>query len=175
MISIICSWRSARLSAELMKVATSLDADFRRMLERPLVAPGRVMPTNRPMIARTTMSSIRVTPRREQAKGLLHKLFPTDDVRIFAFSSGLAVEAVGDDVRLVPVLSGELVDIGMSPGIQRNFFRQIGAVPVGHVARLQAEGRQPLVGGRECSDIELVSAHRGAERFDLAPGRYDFT
>ena len=41
---------------------TSLEAPFRRMLERPLVAAGRVTPTSRPMIARTTMSSMRVMP-----------------------------------------------------------------------------------------------------------------
>ena len=92
MISITCSWRSARLSAEVIKLATSLDAPFRRMLERPLVAAGRVTPTSRAMIAMTTMSSMRVTPEPlPNGRGSEKLLFPADDVGIFAFAAGLTV------------------------------------------------------------------------------------
>src|SRR4051812_5922917 len=126
MISINCSWRSARLSAEFMKLAISPAAPFKRMLERPLVAAGRLTPTRRPMRATTTMSSMRVTPYRsltvaarkarkvaarkaDEAIEARLRLFPADDNGIVALTTGLAVASEADDIGLIAMLAGVLV------------------------------------------------------------------
>src|SRR5215831_3655047 len=189
--------RCARFTAALRKAATESVAETMRTLSSPAESAGKDTPTISPMIARTTTISTSVMPRsycrppglqaRAQPATLRASrasvgqeadttglLLPTDDVGIDSFAAGLPIGAQADNIRLVvPVLSRIPVGVVHAPGIFRDVLRQVWAIPLKHVGRLDAQRQQTLFRGGERPGVELVCSERGHKIGDLAPCRSD--
>src|SRR5262249_718368 len=93
--------------------------------------------------------------------------FPTNDVRIVSFAAGRAVAAEADDVGIKTVVTGELVNVVVPPGVLRDFLRRVGALPAVHTLGLLAKRLQTLLGGRVGGGGAIVIAKEGQETVDL--------
>src|SRR5713101_4387159 len=71
-------------------------------------------------------------------------VFPANDIGGSPFAPGLSIRAIADDVGLFAMLARKLVDVGMAPGIERDLLAKVGAVPLIHVRRLDAQGLEAL-------------------------------
>src|SRR4051812_24427359 len=117
--------RCARFTAALRKDETESVAVIMWTASRPATMEGNATPTMSARIATTTIISISVTPRRDRPLFF----FPTCDVGILPFTTGLPIGAVAHDVRLVAsVLAGKAIDILVAPGIFRD-LRHVRPVP----------------------------------------------
>src|SRR5580698_2699422 len=110
------------------------------------------MPAMRAISPTTTIISISVTPRVDLAgrshecerctqECVRHKrlVSPTDDVRIDPVSARRSVGAQADNVGLISVISGEVIDIRVTPGIVLNLLLQIRPLPVLNALGLLAQ------------------------------------
>src|ERR1019366_7823732 len=122
--SITCWRRLARSIAVLRKLTTVSDTERRRRDSTPAAALGKAMPVTSAISVSTINSSMSVMPAR--------RLFvaPTDNVGVVPFSTGLAVGAQRNDVRLISVIAGEFVEIRMAPRVFRRVLRQIRTGPL---------------------------------------------
>src|SRR5579885_2720447 len=162
-ISTGCCRRSAWSTAPLRMLDTESVAERIRTLSMPAAMEGYEMPASTPMMLTTTSISMRVMPL----------VFPADDVGIQSVAARLAVGAIADDVGLVAVFAGVLVNVVVAPGVFRNFLGHVGAVPLIEVGGLHAQRLQPLLVGREGPGIQLVGAERRLEILDLRARRGD--
>src|SRR5579863_4201690 len=121
------------------------------------------MPTIREISATTTSSSMRVTPER--------LVLPTDDVGIVSVSAGLAVGAIADDVRLVAMLAGIAIDVGVAPRVVGNVFVRVRPLPVLHRLGLLSQGLQTLLGGGIAAGVQFVRSQRRHVGVDLRARR----
>ena len=81
------------------------------------------MPTMSEISATTTIISISVTPDAGRDVGRAAVLIsPTDDVGIDPVSAGRSVGAETDDIGLISVITGEVIDIGVTPRIVLDFL-----------------------------------------------------
>src|SRR5215469_175130 len=101
-----------------------------------------------------------------------HLVLPTDNVRIIAVAARLPVTPIADDVRIVAMLSGILVNERMPPRIVANLFVGIRPLPVLDPIRLDTQRLKPLLTGRINTGIQLVRTERCQVRIDLRLGRY---
>src|SRR5580704_11590551 len=161
-ISTTCCRRSARLSPEFTKLTTPLVAALRRRESTPDVKAGKLMPIINVMSSTTTIISTRVTPV---------SVFPTDNVGTVSLAAGLTVGAVADDVGLIAVLAGVVINIRVFPGIDADVFVGIRPLPVVGVLRLDAQRLQALFSGGIDSGIEFVRSQSRHVRIDLSPRR----
>src|ERR1035438_3965508 len=113
------------------------------------------------MIATTTIISTSVTPRS------CLFVIPADNVRIIPVAARQSIAAERNDVRLVAMIAGIFVLIGMTPWIQGNILRQVGPGPLVCTLRLHAQSLQSLLCRRKSARIELVGAQRRHEAIDL--------
>src|SRR5204862_5762 len=88
------------------------------------------------------------------------------------FSAGLTVGAVADDVRLIAVLAGKFVDVGMTPRIERDLLPQIRPIPLSYVSRPGAQRFETLLAGGEQSGAQLVLREGLLEIIDLDARRH---
>src|SRR5262245_18180415 len=129
--------RSARFNAELRNATMEVDADVIRSESMPELTAGKLIAAISPIRATTMIISIRVTPRVAQAcdlgstgcnPGLLR--LPAEYVGIHPFAAGRSIGSVRNDVRLIPVLAGILIDIRPCPWVIRYVGRKIRPVPL---------------------------------------------
>src|SRR3954469_22017521 len=102
------------------------------------------MPAIIPTIATTITISISVTPRL---------LFPARDVGIDSVAARLSIRAVRHDIRLVPMVAGEFVEVRMAPGVVGNIHLQVWSGPLRRVCRRHSQRLQSLLAGGEDAGI----------------------
>src|SRR5208283_271197 len=119
--------RSARVNAELNMLTTSPAADLSRSESMPAVMDGNVIPTINAIRLTTTSISSSVTPADRALRALL---LPTEDVGIRSITARLTIGSIREDVRLVAVISGVLVNIGVPPGVQRYVLCRVWPLPL---------------------------------------------
>src|SRR4030042_456286 len=73
-------------------------------------------------------------------------ILPTDNILIFSFASFHAIETVSDQI-IFTLLPWTFIDIRLSPGVNRNFFRKIGTVPFFNSRRFFPKDLQSLLRG----------------------------
>src|ERR1017187_7332354 len=132
--SIGCRRRSTRVAAAFRKPATELVAVARRTLSRPAEIDGIVTPMIRPTMHITTSISNSVTPL---CPPLL--AFPTDNVGCKSLSARLAILTQRHDIRIVPVIAREFVQVLVTPGVLANLLVNVRAGPLLHPGRLTAQ------------------------------------
>src|SRR5580658_1753935 len=172
-ISTTCWRRSARLSPASRKLTTLLVAAFKRIESMPEVMAGKLMPTMSEISATTTIISISVTPDSAPLRSRLSLVSPTDDVGIDPVSAGRSIGAEADDVGLISVITGEVIDVRVTPRIVLDLLLQIGPLPVLNAFGLFTQRRQALFGGGERTCIQLVGPQRRREGIDLSVRRSD--
>src|ERR1700694_5717481 len=158
-----CWRRSAWLSPVLKKLTTILVAAVNRSEPTPDVMAGKLMPIIREISETTTSNSTSVTP---DVSGLA-LVFPADDIGIDPISTGLAVGAVRNKVRLVAMFPREVIQVRMAPRIVVDFLVGIGPLPAVDVLGLGAQRLQTLLGGGVVSSIQLVRAQGRQVSIDL--------
>src|SRR5690242_2270730 len=160
-----CSRLSTMFMAEVRKLATDPAAEARRTPARPAVRAGKEMLAIAEIMATTISISSSVTPPLTPT-GLL----PTFDIGVEFRAARLAVGAVTDDVGLVAVIAGVLIDVRMPPRIIAKILDEIRPVPLIDTARLLAQRAESLLLCREQAGIQLVLAERELNVRDLLPG-----
>src|SRR5258707_771944 len=101
-------------------------------------------------------------------------LLPAHDVGRFAVATGLPIGAVGQEVVSGRVLlAGRLIDVSVTPGVERDFLPQVGSAPRERLpiaGRGLPEGGEALAGGGIAPCVEAIGVERGTEHFDLRAG-----
>src|SRR4029077_5162336 len=95
------------------------------------------MPVTNAISVSTINNSMSVTPDSAGRRRLF--IAPADNVCVIPFSARLAVRAERNQVGFVSVVTGELVEIGMAPGIERRILRQIRTRPLVDALRFHAQ------------------------------------
>src|SRR6266404_2564736 len=85
--------------------------------------------------ASTTISSKSVKPELCFRFSTASSVLPVHDVGVHAIAARLSVGAITHQV-IIAVVAGRFVNVGMAPGIHRDLFLQIRAVPLLHARRL---------------------------------------
>src|SRR6266508_3247279 len=98
-------------------------------------------------------------------------LLPAHDVGRFAVATGLAVGAVGQEVVAGRVLlPGRLIDVGTTPGVERDVLAEVGPAPREGLSigwRRLPKSAEALSCGGVTAGVEAIGVERGAEHFDL--------
>src|SRR5947207_14240749 len=95
-------------------------------------------------------------------------LLPAHDVGRFAVAAGLPVGAVGQEVVSGRVLlPGRFIDVGATPGVERDFLAEVGSAPRERLpiaGRGLPEGGEALAGGGIAPCVEPIRVECGAEQ-----------
>src|SRR5258706_177968 len=98
-------------------------------------------------------------------------LLPAHDVGRFAVATGLTIGAVGQEVVAGRVLlAGCLIDVSVTPGVERDVFAEVGPAPRERLPIAGGglpQGGEALAGGGIAPGVEAIGVERGAEHFDL--------
>src|SRR5579863_5826038 len=108
------------------------------------------MPTISEISPTTTTISIRVTT---EAGDLEVLILPPDYVGIVPVSARRAILAIADDVGLVAMIAGIVIDVRMAPRIVSDLLLHIRPLPVLDGLRFVTERLQALLGGWEHAGV----------------------
>src|SRR5258705_8108170 len=98
-------------------------------------------------------------------------LLPAHDVGRFAVATGLTIGAVGQEVVSGRVLlAGCLIDVSVTPGVERDVFAEVGPAPRKGLSiggRRLPQSAEALAGGGIAAGVEAIGVECGAEHFGL--------
>src|SRR6266700_5440655 len=133
---------------------------------------GATSPAIRERIVMTTSNSRSVIPAAFSFES--RRLFPANHISILAFTAGATIRPKADNVRLVAMVPRVFVNVGISPGVEGNFFWEVRPIPIASPLWRRSQCLQALLSSREFPRVKLVCAQRGLESGNLGPGCRDF-